>query len=61
MTLLVRNYFDSFGNKACCFEDLKPYLTEPAALHEFITYLESISRSFVSFLGLSTMFAVSDH
>lgn len=50
MALIIQKYFDNFGNKSCCFEDLKPYLTKAAALHKFISYLESVPKTFVSFL-----------
>jgi len=50
MATLVQKYFDSFGNKACCFEDLKPYLTETTTLNGFITYLKLLPKSFVSSL-----------
>lgn len=61
MATLVQTYFDNFGNKACCFEDLKPYVTETAPLHGFINYLELIPKSFVSYLPWPTNFYRPDY
>jgi N-terminal acetyltransferase B complex non-catalytic subunit len=47
MSLLMRDYFDSFGDKACCFEDLKPYISE-GGCGEFISFIESVRKSSVS-------------
>jgi N-terminal acetyltransferase B complex non-catalytic subunit len=46
---LMKQYFLQVGDKACCFEDLKPYLgLEENELLEWTTYLESVSQTFVS-------------
>jgi len=47
MSLLMRDYFDTFGDKACCFEDLKPYISE-GGCGEFISFIESVPKSSVS-------------
>jgi len=45
----MKEYFFQVGDKACCFEDLKPYLDlEKNELLAWTTYLESVSRTFVS-------------
>lgn len=45
----MKEYFLQVGDKACCFEDLKPYLDlEKNELLAWTTYLESVSRNFVS-------------
>ena len=49
MLSLLRKYFEKFGDKACCFEDLKPYVTpEDDTLTQFKSSLESVSSDFVS-------------
>lgn len=36
----LESYFDQFGDKACCFEDLKPYITlEGESLAEWTSFL----------------------
>lgn len=46
---LMKQYFLQVGDKACCFEDLKPYLDlEENELSEWTAYLESVSQTFVS-------------
>ena len=49
MPVLMKQYFDNFGNKACCFEDLKPYFTERTGLDAFTSHIESFQKSTVSF------------
>ncbi|KAH8104329.1 N-acetyltransferase B complex non catalytic subunit-domain-containing protein [Phellopilus nigrolimitatus] len=41
MSSLIKLYFECFGDKACCFEDLKPYtVLEGSALLALNAYLE---------------------
>ena len=45
----MKEHFHQVGDKACCFEDLKPYLDlEEDELLAWTTYLESVSQTFVS-------------
>jgi len=45
----VQQYFERFGDKACCFEDLKPYLTiEAEDMVKWTSFLEAVPTSFVS-------------
>ena len=45
----MQQYFERFGDKACCFEDLKPYLTLGAEdLVKWTSFLEAVPASFVS-------------
>ena len=45
---LMENYFDQFGDKACCYEDLLGYLDmESAPLGQWTTFLASHQASFV--------------
>lgn len=47
----MENYFNLIGNKACCFEDLRPYLLlEEAELVAWTSFLESVPLSFVSIM-----------
>ncbi|KAJ7940559.1 actin cytoskeleton organization protein [Mycena leptocephala] len=49
MVDLMKRYFQEIGDKACCFEDLKPYLAlkgEDAA--SWTSFLQSLSPSFTS-------------
>jgi N-acetyltransferase B complex (NatB) non catalytic subunit len=49
MATLMQQYFERFGDKACCFEDLKPYLTlEAENLVKWTSFLEAVPASFVS-------------
>ncbi|KAF9562547.1 actin cytoskeleton organization protein [Agrocybe pediades] len=49
MLTLLQNYFDKFGDKACCFEDLKPFLkTEDDTLGLFRASLESVPTDFTT-------------
>ena len=49
MATLVQQYFEQFGDKACCFEDLKPYLTLGVEdLVRWTSFLEAVPTSFVS-------------
>ncbi|KAJ7235444.1 actin cytoskeleton organization protein [Mycena haematopus] len=46
---LMKRYFEEIGDKACCYEDLKPYLTlegEDAA--RWKSFLQSLAPSFAS-------------
>ncbi|KAF8798082.1 actin cytoskeleton organization protein [Phlegmacium glaucopus] len=46
---LVQQYFELFGDKACCFEDLKPYLTiEAQDLVKWTSFLEAVPTSFTT-------------
>ena len=37
----LKSYFDQFGDKACCFEDLKPYVAlDDESLLEWTSYLK---------------------
>ncbi len=49
MLILMKQYFEKFGDKACCFEDLKPYLNPEAdSLPDFRSFLKTVPPSFVS-------------
>lgn len=49
MVTLMKTYFERIGDKACCFEDLKPYLSlDDDDLSQWTAYLNSVSPSFVS-------------
>ncbi|KAJ7774501.1 actin cytoskeleton organization protein [Mycena maculata] len=49
MVDLMKRYFEEIGDKACCFEDLKPYLTLDADDSEkWKSFLQSLSPSFTS-------------
>lgn len=44
----MKCYFDKIGDKACCFEDLKPYLgLQGDELSKWTSFLRSIPASFV--------------
>lgn len=44
----MQRYFNNFGDKGCCFEDLKPYLgLENAELSKWTSFLESVQTSIV--------------
>ncbi|KJA27088.1 hypothetical protein HYPSUDRAFT_35639 [Hypholoma sublateritium FD-334 SS-4] len=46
---LMKQYFEKFGDKACCFEDLKPYLNpEQDNLSQFRNFLKTVPPSFVN-------------
>ncbi|RDB21137.1 N-alpha-acetyltransferase 25, NatB auxiliary subunit [Hypsizygus marmoreus] len=46
---LMQQYFEKIGDKACCFEDLKPYLElEENDLAQWTSYSESVSPSFTT-------------
>lgn len=48
ITSLMSQYFTTFGHKAVCFEDLKPYtFLPPADLTIWANYLQNIPASFV--------------
>jgi N-terminal acetyltransferase B complex non-catalytic subunit len=48
----MESYFSLIGNKACCFEDLRPYLLlEEAELVPWTSFLESVPLSFVSIIS----------
>ncbi|KAJ7285761.1 actin cytoskeleton organization protein [Mycena rebaudengoi] len=49
MVELMKQYFEKIGDKACCFEDLKPYMvlkSDDAA--KWVSFLESLTPSFES-------------
>lgn len=49
MLTLLKQYFEKFGDKACCFEDLKPFLDlEEAELAQLTSFLEAVPTSSVS-------------
>jgi hypothetical protein len=49
---LMQNYFQRIGDKACCFEDLKPYLElGPDDLISWNNFLDSIPSSCASLPG----------
>lgn len=40
----LKSYFDQFGDKACCFEDLKPYIVlDGESLAEWTSHLKETS------------------
>jgi len=40
----LKSYFDQFGDKACCFEDLKPYIVlDDESLAEWTSHLRQTS------------------
>jgi len=44
----LKSYFDEFGDKACCFEDLKPYIVlDGESLAEWTSYLRQTSTTTV--------------
>lgn len=46
--MMAENYFSQFGDKACCYEDLLPYLAfEGEELEQWTSFLNS-RKSFVS-------------
>ncbi|GLB34889.1 putative N-acetyltransferase B complex (NatB) non catalytic subunit [Lyophyllum shimeji] len=46
---LMQRYFDQVGDKACCFEDLKPYLAlEGEDLARWTSFLEAVPSSFTT-------------
>jgi hypothetical protein len=48
MVELIEKYFLAVGDKACCFEDLKPYLAlEGQDLSRLSTFLDSLVLSLV--------------
>src|SRR5271154_2374672 len=50
MVDLMQDYFEKIGAKPCCFEDLHSHLQlGSVVLARWTTYLNSVSRSFVSF------------
>jgi len=45
----LKSYFDQFGDKACCFEDLKPYIVlDGESLAEWTSHLRETSISTVT-------------
>ncbi|KAF8163363.1 actin cytoskeleton organization protein [Crassisporium funariophilum] len=49
MLMIMQQYFEKFGDKACCFEDLKPYLElEADDLKQWISFLEGVPTSFTT-------------
>lgn len=50
---LLESYFQSFGGKACCYEDLKPYIEfEGEDLAKWTAVLEKQTDAFVSCISL---------
>ncbi|CAA7271640.1 unnamed protein product [Cyclocybe aegerita] len=45
---LLKEYFEKFGDKACCFEDLKPYVILEDGLDELTSFLEAVPTSFMT-------------
>ncbi|KAF8910991.1 actin cytoskeleton organization protein [Gymnopilus junonius] len=46
---LLKQYFEKFGDKACCFEDLKPFLElEESELAQLTSFLEAVPTSFTT-------------
>ncbi|KAF8077880.1 actin cytoskeleton organization protein [Lyophyllum atratum] len=49
LVTLMQEYFSQVGDKACCFEDMKPYLAlEGEELAKWTSYLEAVSSSFTT-------------
>ncbi|KAL0946591.1 hypothetical protein HGRIS_012792 [Hohenbuehelia grisea] len=50
---LLKSYFDKFGSKACCFEDVKPFIDfDGEVLANWTSYLQSKETSLTSLTGL---------
>jgi N-terminal acetyltransferase B complex non-catalytic subunit len=49
MNDLLEQYFEAVGDKACCFEDLKPYIIilEGAQQERWTAFLKNVPVSFV--------------
>jgi N-terminal acetyltransferase B complex non-catalytic subunit len=46
--MLLKEYFAEFGDKACCFEDLKPFLgLEESDLSQFASFFQAVPVAFV--------------
>ncbi|KDR81676.1 hypothetical protein GALMADRAFT_58678 [Galerina marginata CBS 339.88] len=53
MLTLLKQYFEKFGDKACCFEDLKPFLDlEKGLLTDFTSFLEAVPTAFTTVSGI---------
>lgn len=54
---LLERYFDAVGDKACCFEDLKPYITGLEGEHQsrWSSYLEKVPVVLVSHSQLTAL------
>ncbi|KAJ7709829.1 actin cytoskeleton organization protein [Mycena rosella] len=49
MVDLMKQYFEEIGDKACCFEDLKPYLAlEATDSEKWMSFLQSLTPSFTN-------------
>uniref|UniRef100_A0A8H7Y5Y3 Actin cytoskeleton organization protein n=1 Tax=Psilocybe cubensis TaxID=181762 RepID=A0A8H7Y5Y3_PSICU len=49
MVSLLKQYFEKFGDKACCFEDLKPFvILDAESLSILRTFLEAIPTAFTT-------------
>ncbi|KAG6874208.1 hypothetical protein C0995_003754 [Termitomyces sp. Mi166 len=49
LVTLMQDYFTRVGDKACCFEDLKPYLAlEENEMTGWTSFLQAVSRSFAT-------------
>ncbi|KAG6898362.1 hypothetical protein C0992_009037 [Termitomyces sp. T32_za158] len=47
LVILMQDYFTRVGHKACCFEDLKPYLAlKEDELSKWTSFLQAVPRSF---------------
>lgn len=45
----LKSYFDKFGDKACCFEDLKPYIVlDDESLSEWSSHLKQTQMATVT-------------
>lgn len=45
---LLKEYLEKIGDKACCYEDLKPYIDlEEESLAEWTSFLDALPTSFV--------------
>ncbi|KIY43365.1 actin cytoskeleton organization protein [Fistulina hepatica ATCC 64428] len=49
----LRIYFDLFGNKTCCFEDLKPFALHGDHLAQWRAFLQAFTESFTTLDELS--------
>ncbi|KAF9535277.1 actin cytoskeleton organization protein [Crepidotus variabilis] len=55
LTTSLKKYFEHFGSKACCFEDLKAYTGDRNGLEDFITVLDSVPDTFTNSAQLLTL------
>lgn len=53
---LLQRYFDTFGDKAVCYEDLLPYISlDGDELAQWSKYLDGIPQSLVSLAQCDTV------